>query len=68
VSLLPADASATSGEGLAMPRVPSFSLAWADAHVSPERDTASRIQPERLQAVGEVLTLALTRMVRQARY
>lgn len=68
VSLLPAGASDTSGEGLAMSRIPSLSLAWADAHVSPERDAASRIQPERLQAVGEVLTLALTRMVRQARY
>jgi peptide/nickel transport system permease protein len=68
VSVLPADPSEAGSEQLALPRVPSLDLAWADAHVSPEEDTADRIHSEKLQAVGEVLTLALTRMVRQAQY
>jgi peptide/nickel transport system permease protein len=68
VSLLPADAGDASSSGLAMPRVPSLSLTWADAYVSPEQDTIDRIDPDKLQAVGELLTLALTRIVRQARY
>jgi Zn-dependent M28 family amino/carboxypeptidase len=62
------------GRGSALPalvhlrRVPSVYLAWADAQVPPDQDTPEQIDPERLQAVGEMLALALTRVLRQTTY
>ena len=43
-------------------------LTWADAEVTPDQDRIGRIEPEKLQAVGEALALALTRVVRQSSY
>jgi hypothetical protein len=64
-----------SGEGpdadlgdLALPEVPSLSIAWTEAYVSPELDTVDRVKQDKLQPVGEVLALVSTQMVRQARY
>ena len=43
-------------------------LSWADAEVTPDQDRIARIEPDKLQAVGEALALALTRVVRQSSY
>ena len=49
-------------------RVPLIYLTWADAYFSPDMDGIGIVQPERLEQVGQVVTLALTQMVRQVRY
>jgi hypothetical protein len=55
-------------QALALPQVPSVGVTWVQAHVSPEVDTVERLRQDRLAEAGEVLTLVLTKMVRQARY
>jgi peptide/nickel transport system permease protein len=49
-------------------RVPGVYLAWRDSQIAPDQDRLEHIEPAKLQAVGELLSLALTRVVRQARY
>lgn len=49
-------------------RVPWVYLAWADSEVPPEWDSGDRIDEGKLQAIGEMLALALTRVVRQTSY
>jgi len=49
-------------------RVPWVYLAWADSQVSPEQDSVGQIDADRLQAIGEMLALALTRVLRQTTY
>jgi peptide/nickel transport system permease protein len=49
-------------------RIPWAYLAWADSYVPPDQDTIERIDEEKLQSVGEMLALALTRVVRQTTY
>jgi hypothetical protein len=68
VPVLSQEWTGADSEELELPQVPSVGVTWANAHVSPEKDTAHRVLPGKLQRVGEVLTLMLTRMVRQARY
>ena len=68
VPVLSEEGTDADSEELVLPQVPSVGVTWADAHVSPEEDTADRVQQGKLQPVGEVLALMLTRMVRQARY
>jgi hypothetical protein len=48
--------------------VPSVHISWLGEVRSPEEDTLEQIESEGLQSVGQVLALALTRAVRQARY
>jgi len=43
-------------------------LTWSNPEVAPDEDSIERIKAGKLQAVGEALALALTRVVRQARY
>jgi hypothetical protein len=49
-------------------RVPWVYLAWADSQVSPDQDVLEGIDQDRLQAIGETLALALTRVLRQTTY
>jgi len=41
---------------------------WSDPDIPPDQDTLDHIDPTKLQAVGEALSLALTQIVRQANY
>jgi len=41
---------------------------WSNPDVVPDEDTIERIEPDKLQMVGEAFALALTRVVRQASY
>jgi peptide/nickel transport system permease protein len=43
-------------------------LAWSGDRVPLDQDTIARIEPEKLQAVGEPLALALTTVIRQTTY
>jgi peptide/nickel transport system permease protein len=43
-------------------------FAWEDVHVSPDQDSIGAIQADKLQAVGEAFSLALTRIVRESSY
>lgn len=49
-------------------RVPWIRLQWSDAAVSPEMDVLDRVRVEKLQQLGEVFALAMTRVVRQTIY
>ena len=49
-------------------RVPWLPLAWDGAVPAPDQDTLNRIEVEKLEAMGQTLSLALTKMVREARY
>jgi hypothetical protein len=61
--------SSESSNDVAMPReIPWLYFSWSDAQVPPDRDTVERIEPERLQSLGESLALALTRIVRETDY
>jgi hypothetical protein len=50
------------------PRVPWVYLAWADSQVAADQDTTDLIVPDKLQSIGEMLALALTRVLRQTTY
>jgi hypothetical protein len=50
------------------PRVPWVYLAWADSQVAADQDTIDLVVPDKLQSIGEVLALALTRVLRQTTY
>jgi peptide/nickel transport system permease protein len=41
---------------------------WSDPDVPPDQDTLDRIDPDKLQAVGEAFSLTLTQIVRQTNY
>jgi len=41
---------------------------WSNPDVAPDEDSIERIEPDKLRMVGEAFALALTRVVRQARY
>ncbi|HSH04593.1 MAG TPA: ABC transporter permease subunit [Anaerolineae bacterium] len=43
-------------------------LAWTDGHLPPHQDTLDNIQPDKLQTMGQLLTLTLSTMVRQSGY
>ena len=49
-------------------QAPWLSLSWQGPALPPDEDTIDQIDPEKLQAIGETLSLALTRIVREARY
>jgi Zn-dependent M28 family amino/carboxypeptidase len=49
-------------------RVPWVHLSWAGSQAYPEQDTLEQIDADRLQTLGEVLALALTRVLRQTTY
>jgi peptide/nickel transport system permease protein len=41
---------------------------WSDPDIPPDEDTLDRIDPEKLQAIGEAFSLTLTQIVRQTSY
>jgi hypothetical protein len=43
-------------------------MTWADSFAPPDQDTLDRVDPDKLQTVGEMLALALTRVLRQTTY
>jgi peptide/nickel transport system permease protein len=45
-----------------------ISLSWTDSLFPPDQDTFSKIQPEKLQSVGEILVHLMTIIVRETRY
>ncbi len=49
-------------------RAPWLALAWEEPVLPLDQDTLARIEPDKLQAIGETLSLVLTRIVREARY
>lgn len=49
-------------------RIPAVHISWLGQAASPDADRLEAIDSESLGAVGQVLALALTRAVRQARY
>ncbi|MBT7783687.1 MAG: M28 family peptidase, partial [Anaerolineae bacterium] len=48
--------------------IPWISLRWSDASVVPDEDIFANIEKEKLQSFGEVLSLALTKIVRETDY
>jgi peptide/nickel transport system permease protein len=49
-------------------QAPWLSLSWEGAALPPNQDTLEQIDPGKLQAIGETLSLVLTQIVREARY
>ena len=49
-------------------RFPWISLRWADADISPTDDVFANIESEKIQSLGEALSLALTKIVRETDY
>lgn len=45
-----------------------LSFAWNESEVSPIEDTMERVEPEKLQSIGQVISHVLTQIVRQTRY
>ena len=45
-----------------------LSFAWNDAEVPITEDNLERIEPEKLQSIGQVISHVLTQIVRQTRY
>jgi ABC-type dipeptide/oligopeptide/nickel transport system permease subunit len=50
------------------PRTRWLYFTWSDAGVRPDEDTLTNIDPDRLEKIGEALTLTLTQVVREASY
>jgi hypothetical protein len=51
-----------------MNRKPWISLAWVDSIFPVDQDTISRVEPEKLQRIGEVIVNLLTAIVRETVY
>jgi hypothetical protein len=45
-----------------------LNFTWSDPMEPPTEDTLERIEPEKLQIYGEILSHLLTEIVRQSRY
>jgi hypothetical protein len=54
--------------GLVTEMIPTLSFHWANSRKSPAQDTIEQIDPLQLKKAGEILTLALIKIVRQVRY
>ncbi|MBN1936894.1 MAG: ABC transporter permease subunit [Anaerolineae bacterium] len=65
-----ADVEGTPGddEDIVTRKIPWVSLSWWGQPTPPDQDSIERIEVERLQSAGEVLSLALTKIVRQSSY
>lgn len=60
--------SGESADPVLLSRVPSVHLSWVDSQVTPDQDTLQSIDEDKLQTIGEMLALALTRVMRQTLY
>ncbi len=56
------------GHDLVTRRFPWISLRWADAGILPTKDTFDQVSEEKIQSLGETLSLALTKIVRETDY
>ncbi len=45
-----------------------LSFAWDQAEIAPTEDVLERIEPEKLQAIGQIVSHVLTQVVRQTNY
>jgi hypothetical protein len=50
------------------PRTRELVFMWSDPDVAPDEDTIERVDVDKLQRIGEAVSLALTKIVRQTRY
>jgi len=70
------DIAVTSDEANALPyddivssnRSHWLHFTWSDPDVPPDKDSIEQIEPEKLQALGEAISLVLTQIVRQSNY
>jgi peptide/nickel transport system permease protein len=53
---------------LTVNRATSIYLTWVGGDISPESDSFDHINADKLKAVGETISLALTKIVRESRY
>jgi hypothetical protein len=53
---------------VAIQGLPWTYLTWSDSGTSPNLDSLERIEAEKLQSIGEILTFALTKVVRETEY
>lgn len=58
----------SANTGLVSEMIPTLSFHWADSRQSPAQDTIEQIDPLQLEKAGELLTLALIKIVRQVKY
>ncbi len=67
---VPVSASGAAGSGSEVldTSAPWVYLAWDGVAVPPDKDTVERIDGEKLQTYGEIVALALAKVVRQSRY
>ncbi|MBN1584229.1 MAG: ABC transporter permease subunit [Anaerolineae bacterium] len=49
-------------------RIPPVLLSWSNSTIAPDQDNLERIEAARLQTMGELFALALTKIVRQTTY
>ena len=68
---IPITDSAESGQqnsDVVTRRIPWAMVSWSNATVRPDQDSLERIETAKLQEIGELLALALTKLVRQTTY
>ncbi len=68
ISILVDEDSPEFGRDVVTRRFPWISLRWADADVLPTEDVLKNISEEKIQSLGETLSLALTKIVRETEY
>lgn len=62
------DTSETSFELLRLPRADWVYFGWANSEIAPDQDDLARIDEEKLERMGQMLSLALTTIVRESSY
>ena len=45
-----------------------LSIFWEDPEAAPKDDTIERVEPDKLQSIGQIISHVLTQVVRQSRY
>lgn len=68
IQMVTSTTSPAVGELLFLSRAAWIGLGWHEIVLSPQQDVIERIDPVKLQRLGEILSLALTRIVRQTAY
>jgi hypothetical protein len=68
VPILAGEGTGVAYGEVATSRVPWVYLGCSEVNVGPDEDRLERVQADKLQGVGEVMALSLTRIVRQTAY